>query len=206
MSVLLLLIAVIFAFALVKLKNNLSQPQFWSILLIVIVCVLFAFFSNKKHGSSYSSNDWFKLIIEKLEDNDTARIFLREFQHPDDFHDKHREQLKTIMELLKQKISNGADIKIIAYHPNGKKNGLKWLESELSDNKSAIQNLYKMIKIIKKQPNGSNSSSAYIFSDKSVLFNQRIDGKVLYYYNNLTNSILFSFISKGYDFIGDNNE
>ena len=204
-SVLLLLIAVIFALALIKI-SNLSQIQIWSILIIEIVCLVLAYFSFRKQKNNYSGNDWFNEIIEKLKDNDEARIFLRDFQHPDNFRAKHRHQLKEIMELFKQKISNGEDIRIIAYCPNGEKNGLKWLESELSGNVNSIQNLSKAIKIIKKQPVGSTLPSIYIFSDNSVLFNQIIDGKILYHCQNHSNSILFNLIEHGYYLMDDKNE
>lgn len=194
-------------FSISKIKNFENSIILISFLLfIALVLILISFYLYNKSINNYSSKEWFKCIIEKLEDNDKGRIFLRQFDHPENFIGVHKDDLTKIMKLIKEKISNGADFQIIAYSPSSEKNGYKWLEDELRENINAMNNLKKNIKIIQTQPVSANSSSAYIFNDNSVLYNRRVNGKNYYYINDLNNSILHSFIEKGFEKMDVSND
>jgi len=142
-----------------------------------------------------TSDDWFNLIAEKLSDCSYARLYLRSFDHPDEFREEHRKNLMKIISLIADKIRSGADIKIVSYAPSSKnKTGYNWVQSELGTNFSVDD----YITVIQNQP-VSNSTSMYLFDDKSVAYNKKINGKNTYHIENYSNSIIHTLIANGLD-------
>lgn len=141
-----------------------------------------------------SSKKWFSLVNQKLNDCTSARIYLRKFDHPDNFREDHKDVLMQMMETIKARVRVGADIKIISYNDNGGKTGLEWLISELNG-RTAVDN---HIKIVTSQL-ASNSSSMYLFDDKIIVFNRRIGDTTQYYSESYSGSILFEFAKDGFD-------
>lgn len=141
-----------------------------------------------------SSNDWFELISENLENCGSARIYLRKFDHPDDFQQEHRDALMRIITTIKEKISNGNDIKIISFNESNNRTGFDWIKAQLPE--SIL--LDKKVKIIQQQPS-ANSSSLYLFDNRLTIFNKRSNKKTRYYYEDLSNSITFEFMCGGFD-------
>ena len=162
---------------------------------IIIVCM---FILLKERGCSkskaFSSKEWFREICEKLMDCAYARIYLRSFDHPDDFRDEHRDALMEIMNTIKIKIQSDADIKIISFNPNKGKSGVDWLSAELK-NDGAIS---KAIQIRTTQP-VANATSMYLFDDKSVIYNRKGNGNTTFHVENYSNSIIHEFIKRGFD-------
>lgn len=141
-----------------------------------------------------SSKEWFDAIAEKLSDCGYARLYLRSFDHPDDFRGEHKEKLNEIISTILEKIKSGADIKIISFSPTSqKKTGLDWIHSDVDGS----IDLNKYIKVVKTQP-VSNSSSMYLFDDKSVIYNKASEGKATYHIENFSNSIIHELIALGF--------
>lgn len=140
------------------------------------------------------SDQWFSLIEEKLQECSYARIYLRSFDHPDDFGSKHRDSLLRMLQAIKDRLAGRADIKIISFNPGQKKTGLDWLSAELQD-PTLIE---RSVQLRTTQPMG-NSSSMYLFDDRIVVFNKRVNGKVSYHSENHGNSILFELLRVGFE-------
>lgn len=145
--------------------------------------------------SDITSRQWFDSIIEKLSDCGYARLYLRSFDHPDEFREEHKERLMKIISLIAERIKSGADLKIISYAPStSKKTGFEWISSRLGPS----FNTTDYIKVIHTQP-VSNSTSMYLFDDKSVLYNKRNSGKTTYHIEDYSNSIIHELISSGFN-------
>ncbi len=141
-----------------------------------------------------TSDAWFDAIIERLSDCGYARLYLRSFDHPDEFREEHRERLMKIISLISERIKSGADLKIISYATKANnKTGFDWVASKLGRK----DDLNKFIKVINTQP-VSNSTSMYLFDDKSVLYNKRNSGKISYHIDNYSNSIIHELIYSGF--------
>lgn len=144
--------------------------------------------------SSLNSNEWMNEIADKLEDCGSANIYLRRFDHPDNFKNEHREVLLKIMEKIKTKIDNGSDLKVIAYVPDStSKSGKDWLIAHTKNK----QNIDNCIIVINSQPT-ANSSSIYIFDDRTSLYNKIYDGKITYHSENFSTSIIHELMSRGF--------
>lgn len=173
--------------------------QNWIFVLAVSVAIGLAVYSTQKwresrDRESLSSKAWFSLVNQKLKDCTSARIYLRKFDHPDNFRQEHKAVLMEMMETIKARIAAGADIKIISYNDNGEKTGFEWLVSELSE-ETCVEGF---VKIVPTQIT-TNSSSTYIFDDKNIVFNKRVGGTVQYYCESHSGSILFEFVKSGFE-------
>lgn len=145
--------------------------------------------------SQMSSVDWFSSIAKKLADCGYARLYLRSFDHPSDFKGEHKDKLNEIISIILEKIKAGADIKIISFSPTSQKQtGLDWISSDLGES----VDLSDYIKVVKTQP-VSNSSSMYLFDDKSVIYNKANEGKTTYHIENYSNSIIHELIELGFN-------
>lgn len=174
-----------------------SLPNWSWLCVLFTICFFLYFFLLKKSKSkqlTISSKEWFSIINEKLKDCGYARIYLRNFNHPDDFRDEHRDALLSIIKTIKEKIQAGSDIQIMSYKSNGEKSGDDWLENELGGRE--FINHY--IKILKTQPM-TNSSSMYLFDDRFVVFNKKNDGTTSFHIEKHSNSILFELIKRGFE-------
>ena len=106
----------------------------WGPMLALLILIFFHFFlfRRKSDGNkeNLSSSQWFDEIIRQMKDCNFARIYLRNFSHPDQFRHQHRDSLLLFMKSLADRLRAGADIKIIAYHSSvSEKSGLDWLKS-----------------------------------------------------------------------------
>lgn len=175
-----------------------SAPN-WQFVLVVSIAIGISVYAVQKWRESkdracMSSKEWFALVDQKLNDCTSARIYLRKFDHPDNFRDEHKDVLMKMMKTIKARVAAGADIKIISYNDNGDKTGLEWLASELSGS-AAVKN---HVKIVTTQM-ATNSSSMYLFDDKSIVFNRRVGKSTQYYCESHSGSILFEFVKEGFE-------
>lgn len=169
----------------------------WMIFLAVLLLIALVIFSVRSYrkGVFITSQDWFDLIADKLSDCSYARLYLRSFDHPDEFRENHRENLMKIIMLIADKIRSGADIKIISYAPASKnKTGFNWVQAELGEDFKVD----RYITVIRNQP-VSNSTSMYLFDDKSIVYNKKSNGNYTYHMENYSNSIIHALIAKGLD-------
>ncbi len=150
--------------------------------------------SNKEVPPLLGSGEWLEQIAVKLDDCASANIYLRQFAHPDDFRETHRDALYKIIDTLKKKIEGGADITVVAYHPDAEvKSGLDWL---LDNGKEDVCYSDK-IDLRTSQP-VANSSSVYIFDDRTSYYNKRIPDGNSYHADDFSNSIIHELISRGF--------
>jgi hypothetical protein len=173
--------------------------QNWMFVAAVSIAIGLAVYAFQKWLQSrdracLSSREWFSLVNQKLNDCTSARIYLRKFDHPDNFREEHKVILMQMMNTIKSRVAAGADIKIISYNDNGDKTGLEWLISELKE-RTAVDSC---IKIVQTQI-AANSSSMYLFDDKSIVFNRRAGKSMQYYCESHTGSIHFEFVRDGFD-------
>lgn len=186
-----------------QMLKNLFQYEIkisvWMIILALIASAAIKYLFSRRSGSlaldNLTSKQWFSEIDEQIKDCNFARIYLRNFDHPDQFKPEHRDSLQSFMKSLAERLESGADIKVIAYHTSlSEKSGLDWLCSELKTNKDALSN----IKLIKNQPT-SNTSSMYLFDSGAVLFNRRLKSGHSYHVENLQGSIVHYLIERGFN-------
>lgn len=138
------------------------------------------------------STTWFTHIAEKLENCSYARIYLHSFDHPDDFQPKHKAQLERIINLLKSKISDGTDLKIISYRTYKQKTGVDWLKQQLSNSIKIEDSI-----VIKKTQSIPNTASMYVFGDRSVIYNTKSSGGASYYLQQFQDSIVHESMKVG---------
>lgn len=182
--------------SLVKYEVRLSV---WIIVLAITAIIIIPILLVRKSGSpglaDLTSKQWFSEIDQQIKDCNFARIYLRDFAHPDQFKSEHRESLLSFMRSLAERLEAGADIRIIAYHTSlSDKSGLDWLSSEITVNKKALDK----IKLIKNQPT-SNASSMYLFDSGAVLYNRRLQGGHSYHIESLQGSIVHFLIERGFN-------
>jgi len=171
----------------------------WAFLVVISIAiglVVYTFLKwlESRDRACLSSEEWFSLINRKLKDSTLARIYLRKFDHPDFFQEAHRASLMKIMRTIKARVEADADIKIISFNDNGGKTALDWLVSELNG-EVAID---CFVKVVKKQ-RSINSSSIYLFDDRTIVYNKRIDNAFKYYCESHVGSILFDFVRDGFE-------
>lgn len=184
-----------------RIRNTLlekSTPN-WLLGVVVLLTIyllihLFWFKKLTSNQTDISSDEWFSIINEKLKDCGYARIYLRNFNHPDDFRDEHREALMKIIRTIKEKIQAKSDMQILSYKPNGEKAGDDWLEKELGGR----ENINSHVRIRKTQPM-ANSSSMYLFDDRFIVFNKINNRIATYHVEKHSNSILFELIKRGFE-------
>lgn len=141
-----------------------------------------------------SSEQWFSEIEQQIKDCSYARIYLREFSHPDKFRPEHREPLLSFMNSLAQRLEAGADIRVIAYHEKpSEKSGMDWLRAEVQKDKMVLEK----VKLINTQPT-SNSSSMYLFDNGTVIYNRREKSSYSYHVENQNGSIVHLLIKNGF--------
>lgn len=168
------------------------------VIMLLVIClplaIIFLYRRGAVESKNISSKDWLYEIAQQIKDCHFARIYLREFLHPDQFKEEHREALLQFMSLLAERLQADADIRIIAYHrAKNECSGIDWLATKMPEEK-----YLKKISLIKNQPL-SNSSSMYIFDSGIVLYNKREKNKHTYHIDNLNNSIIHFLINRGFE-------
>lgn len=190
-------------------QTQTQVPNLVVALIILIALLILVWVLNRKpiaahdiresdfiDSGTITSQKWFSEIESQIKDCKFARIYLRDFDHPDQFRPEHRSALLSFMQSLALRLESGADIEIIAYHfRESEKSGLDWLRSEVTENPDSL----KKIKLIKTQP-VSNSSSMYLFDSGNVLYNRRVNDQKSYHIDNFQGSIVHHFIERGYRF------
>lgn len=176
---------------LVKLPIDIPLLYFiWTVLLFLLIIVIII----KLPKPSLTSNEWFAKILERLKNCKSVKIYLRDFDHPDNFKFPHRQDLMSIMEEFKYMIKRNADIKIISFLPSNKKNGLNWLQSELKE----CPDIKNSIRPIETQP-VYNSSTVYIFDNNTIIYNKKKDNKTTYHIDCYNETILHHLVNEGFD-------
>lgn len=174
-----------------------SIPNLFVLLFTLCVIGVILYYKNSLSpaptSESIGSDRWFYEIASRLSDCGYARLYLRRFDHPDNFRSEHRDALMKIMAAIKEKLESEADIKIISFNPTSEKSGVDWLRSELKG-----EEWRSAITICKKQP-VANTSSVYLFDDKYLVFNKKTNEKVTYHAENLSSSIVHEMLRLGYD-------
>lgn len=190
--------------------NAYSLPNFATILILIFATLTYTILAHRKSKNTQttaptsattaetapttlSSNEWFDAISDKLSDCTFARIYLRSFEHPDNFREEHRAALMKILEGIKVKLKNKADIKIISFNPTNEKSAVDWLKAELSG-----QMCTTAVKIFTDQP-VANGSSMYLFDDKTIVFNRKNGKTTSYHVENYSNSIVHEMILRGFN-------
>lgn len=171
----------------------------WLIVLVLVATIALTLIFARNRTSSaladLTSKQWFSEIDQQIKDCNFARIYLRDFAHPDQFKSEHRESLLSFMKALAERLEAGADIRVIAYHTSlSEKSGLDWLSSEIKYNKDALGK----VKLIKNQPR-SNASSMYLFDSGAVLYNRRLQSGHSYHIEILQGSIVHYLIECGFN-------
>ena len=175
--------------------------QYFSLILVGVLFFAFLWkYIKVDTPASLASNDWFKRIADKLEDCGSAHIYLRKFDHPDNFNKEHREALLRIMQAFKKKLSGGAAVTIIAYHPDpSEQSGLDWLRAS-----GVPQRVLEHSVIVRTSQPNANSSSVYVFDDRTSFYNKKDNEKTIYKEESFSSSIVHDLILRGFaNLIGD---
>jgi pimeloyl-ACP methyl ester carboxylesterase len=142
-----------------------------------------------------TSEQWFLRIKEHLEDCAYARIYLHSFDHPDNFVEPHVSVLQSIIDAIRDRLQDGADVKIIAYTRRGKKSGADWLAEQLNDDAKVREHIR-----FNQTQKVANSTSMYLFDEKTVIYNlKRPGGDRLYHIDNYSNSIVHELMRVGFE-------
>ena len=151
-----------------------------------------------------TSEEWFKSLGHLLDNSTQAKVYLREFEHPDDFKENHREELLRIMRLfVRMMIEHSDGFRIIAYRPidSTKKEPVEWITQEIArslDSERTTEVVEKCLAIINSQP-APNSSTVYIIDNVFVVFNRLFEnGQRRYYRLDLSYSVLPLFLDVGF--------
>lgn len=167
-------------------------------MLIIVGVLFFALvwkYVRDDEGASLTSSEWFSRIADKLEDCGTAHIYLRKFDHPDNFKTEHRDALLRIMNALRKKLLGGAAVTVIAYEPGPtEKTGREWLLANGVPDR-VLQNAV----VILTSQSISNSSSVYVFDDRTSFYNKKLDGKTVYKEESFSSSIVHDLIIRGFN-------
>jgi hypothetical protein len=191
--------------ALVLAAYHIDRPYAWIIGLSALVIVLLLLFFFGPSGKDMKEDVWFKAIVAHLEDASTATIYLRHFQHPDDFRPEHRQALLDIMNcFVKNIIEHPETFRIVAYretHATGK-DPREWIRSELHQRGVRLnpdELLERCVRVIHRQP-GANSSTVYVIDDNVILYTYvPARDRAQLFSLDLARSLLPKFISSGID-------
>ncbi|RFB67528.1 MULTISPECIES: hypothetical protein [unclassified Herbaspirillum] len=180
--------------ALLRSEINIKIWLLVAMMLAMIVACCYFKSGRQEKNENITSAQWFAEIEEQIRDCNYARIYLREFTHPDKFRSEHRESLFSFMTSLANRLKAGADIKIIAYHDTpSEKSGVDWLKVEVQDDKALLEK----IKLIQIQPT-SNASSMYLFDNGIVIYNRRSKSNYTYHIDDQKGSIVHLLIENGF--------
>jgi len=98
------------------------------------------------------------------------------------------------MQAIKRKITGGSRITIVAYHPDpDEKSGLDWLRA----NCTTTEPIEELIILRTSQPS-ANSSSIYVFDDRTSFYNKEENNKTVYKEENFSSSIVYELIIRGF--------
>ena len=182
-----------------------EKPYAWhGVLLSFIAFITLLFFYKPENTESeLNSSKWFSTIQTHLRNATHVTVYLREFDHPDEFKTKHRDSLLAINRQFVKCILEFPDtFRIVAYNDKGRdaNSALGWLREQLKQqrNDAEVAVLVKQcVCLIERQPH-ANSSTVYIIDNQIFLFNHVEDsGKARYFFRSLPRSIVPHFIGRG---------
>ena len=159
------------------------------ILLAAIFFSLLLFYRTNDSSESMKSEAWFKIVSDALSDCSHATIYLRDFSHPEQFKEIHREQLTRIMKMFAEKIvEQSENFHIIAFRSPHlhDKDPLGWIKAEIlerSEIEDADELISKCIRIIDRQPT-ANSTTVYMIDNSILLYNRKNEDNELQYYRH----------------------
>ncbi len=182
----------------------------FAICFIIIVLILF-FYKNPTFD--LPSKKWFEKIKYELETASSVIIYLKNFYHPDDADEKHREYILSVMNQFARLIyEHREEIRIMAYRPvnaNGSlptmwlKNKIKEFDKELTDDE-ALAIVSESVSILNRQPQ-SNKYSFYLFDKDKLLYSMKNENNCYNYFSiDLGRSIIPHFLKTGFDKINTN--
>jgi hypothetical protein len=192
-------------FALTFSAYKIEQELAWLMGVFSLTALIIILWVYRRIDNDLKSNDWFKDIVELLDDSTQAKIYLRSFQHPEEFHEKHRSELMKIMKIFARKmVENTNDFHIIAYRPSDSKgkNPIGWLKQEIVESiraRNADEILKKCITVIKSQPS-ANMSTVYMIDKCYLLYNRPLENhKIKYCKIDFSRSIIPYFFELGFN-------
>lgn len=174
----------------------------WAGVVASVLFLIVFYFVYRDNQHSLSSTKWFDAIAADLDDATEASIYLRQFVHPDYFDGDHRQALMNIMKLLARGMAEHPDsFRIIAYRSErlGQKDPRNWLRDEIAqirDVDFAQRVVERCIRIVDRQPSG-NSSTIYLIDGHVLIYNRRLENRIVYSKLDLSRSILPQFIKAG---------
>ena len=137
-----------------------DRPNSW-MGIVASTCVFLILVFAYRSGEDtliVKSEDWFSTISKHLRNANHVRVYLREFDHPDEFNAKHRAALLDINNLfIKGMLEYSDSFMLVAYNETGKSTGAatKWLLDNLSNElgpEKANETLRNCVKILPRQP------------------------------------------------------
>lgn len=182
-----------------------DNPKAWIIALAGLAAVVGVFFFYRPTPLTMEQHAWFKAIEKHLRDASHATIYLRVFQHPDDFKSDNRDALLGIMNsFVKNIIEHPDTFRLVAYREftQAGKDPVQWMRSEIQRRQQGLDadaSLRKCVKIIDRQP-VANTSTVYVIDNAILLFSHvATEEKVRLYSLDLTRSLLPHFVVLGID-------
>lgn len=183
-------------------------------LVICFLLTIIIFFFYKDSKFDLSSAKWFEKIKYELETTSNVLIYLKDFSHPDEATEKHRNDILAIMtEFARLICEYRENIKIMAYRPKNSKNNLHpeiWLKNKIQELDNSLSSIEaqelidKSVSIINNQPN-SNKYSFYLFDNDKLLYSKKSDSNKYQYFSiELGNSIIPHFLTKGFNNLNSN--
>jgi hypothetical protein len=198
------LLGMIFTLKFLEINNVYSFIPSGSFFLLILVFLIF--YKNPKFD--ITSNKWFEKIKYELENTSSVIIYLKDFSHPDQAKEIHREDILKIMTQFARLIYEYKDeVKIMAYRPVNTVGTLPtvWIKNKIREFDSEIteEELEKLvansISIINRQPH-SNKYSFYLFDKNKLLYSLKNENNGYKYFSiDLESSIIPHFLKSGFD-------
>ena len=172
----------------------------------ILIFIFLLFYKNPTFD--LTSKKWFEKIKSELETSCSVIIYLKDFSHPDEAQQKHREDILNIMTQFARLIYEYKDeVKIMAYRPANATGTLPtdWIKNKIKefDKKITDEELETLvadsITIINRQPH-SNKYSFYLFDKNKLLYSLKNENDEYKYFSiELGSSIIPHFLKSGFD-------
>lgn len=198
------LLGMIITIKFIEINNGYSFIPFGSFFVLIVVFLIF----YKNPTFNLTSKKWFEIIKHELETSSSVVIYLKDFSHPDEAQQKHREDILNIMTQFARLIYEYKDeVKIMAYRPANAAGTLPtvWIKNKIRefDNKIKEEELESLvansISIINRQPH-SNKYSFYLFDKNKLLYSLNNENNGYRYFSiELGSSIIPYFLKSGFD-------
>lgn len=196
-------------FALTFSAYKIGETHAWltgilSLIALALILWVYRKTDTGENKDELQSDEWFKLIVELLDDSSSAKIYLREFKHPDEFKETHRSDLLKIMKVFAKKIVEHNDhFRIVAYRRSDSKdkNPIEWLKHEIATSygiNKVGKLVNKCVTVINSQP-AENASTLYLIDNAFLFYNRLSDDHQMKYYKvDISRSIIPYFFDLGF--------